>query len=330
MSDIAAAITFDIILLAAFLALLVKSAIFAVNAVVKFSKIVGISELVAGFIIVSIATSTPEISVAVFSVYTDNVGITLGDIFGSNVTNIALITPLLLLASPLKRIERSTVQKLVPLFIIASAIPILLLAVQQGSRFIGVALLAFFGFFMYRSLKRNNVNEPASNGNSEVKEQGSSAAKQFLFFLIGIALVVTSAYFIVNSASSLAEMTGLRESVLGATIVALGTSLPELVVSIVSVRKGHLDLALGNIVGSSVTNIALILGIVLVLTQADVSFGILSTLIFFVLLVHAILFIFLRSHRIARWQSIMLFAIYAIFLITIYEAQIVIGGVRFG
>lgn len=330
LSDIAAAITFDMILLAAFLALLVKSAIFAVNSIVKFSKIVGISELVAGFIIVSIATSTPEISVAVFSVYTDNVGITLGDIFGSNVTNIALITPLLLLASPLKRIERSTVQKLVPLFIIASAIPILLLAVQQGSRFIGVALLAFFGFFMYRSLKRNNVNEPASNGNSEVKEQGSSAAKQFLFFLIGIALVVTSAYFIVNSASSLAEMTGLRESVLGATIVALGTSLPELVVSIVSVRKGHLDLALGNIVGSSVTNIALILGIVLVLTQADVSFGILSTLIFFVLLVHAILFIFLRSHRIARWQSIMLFAIYAIFLITIYEAQIVIGGVRFG
>jgi cation:H+ antiporter len=330
LSDIAAAITFDIILLAAFLTLLVKSAIFAVNSIVKFSKIVGISELVAGLIIVSIATSTPEISVAVFSVYTDNVGITLGDIFGSNVTNIALITPLLLLASTLKRIEKSTVQKLIPLFIIASVIPVLLLAVQQGSRFIGVALLAFYGFFMYRSLKRNNANEPASNGNSEGKEQGSSAAKQFLFFIVGIALVITSAHFIVNSASSIAEMTGLRKSVLGATIVALGTSLPELAVSIVSVRKGHLNLALGNIVGSSVTNIALILGIVLVLTQADVNFGILSTLIFFVLLVHAILFIFLRSHRIARWQSIVLFAIYAAFLITIYEIQIVIGGVRFG
>lgn len=323
-SDIAAAIAFDMILLAAFLALLVKSAVFAVNAIVKFSKIVGISELVAGFIIVSIATSTPEISVAVFSVYTDNVGITLGDIFGSNVTNIALIAPLLLLVSPLKRIQRSTVQKLVPSFIIASVIPILLLAVQQGSRFIGVALLVFFGFFMYRNLKRDNIGKPASNGNSEGKEQGS-AAKQFLFFIIGIALVIASAHFIVNSASSIAEMTGLRKSVLGATIVALGTSLPELVVSIISVRKGHLDLALGNIVGSSVTNIALILGIVLVLTQADVNFGILSTLIFFVLLVHAILFVFLRSHRITRWQSLMLFAIYAVFLITIYEIQTVIG-----
>jgi cation:H+ antiporter len=250
LSDIATAITFDAILLVAFLALLVKSAIIAVNAIIKFSRIVGISELAAGFVIVSIATSTPEISVAVFSVYTDNVGITLGDIFGSNVTNIALIAPLLLLASPLKRIKKNTVQKLIPLFIIASVIPILLLAAQQGSKFIGVTLLAFFGSFMYKSLKRRNTGKPASSGNSEGKKQGSSATKQFLFFLIGIALVVTSAHFIVNSASSIAEITGLRKFVLGATIVVLGTSLPELVVSIVSVRKGHIDLALGNIVGS--------------------------------------------------------------------------------
>ncbi|HXV45506.1 MAG TPA: sodium:calcium antiporter [Nitrososphaera sp.] len=329
MSDIAAAIIFDAVLLVAFLALLVKSAIFAVNAIAKFSKIVGISELVAGFVIVAITTSTPEISVAVFSVYTDNVGITLGDIFGSNVTNVALIAPILILASSLRRIEKSTVKKLIPLFIIASAIPILLLVAQQGSIFIGVALLALYGFFMYWSLKRNNSNEQANNINSEGKEQGSSAARQFLFFFIGIALVVTSAHFIVSSASAIAEMTGLRESVLGATIVALGTSLPELVVSIVSVRKRHLDLALGNIVGSSVTNIAMILGIVLVLTQAAIDFRILSTLIFFAVLAHAVLFVFLRSRRIARWQSIVLLAIYIAFLIAIYEVQIVIGGLRF-
>jgi cation:H+ antiporter len=328
LSDVATAITFDAVLLVAFLALLVKSAIFAVNAIVKFSKIVGISELVAGFVIVAITTSTPEISVAVFSVYTDNVGITLGDIFGSNVTNIALITPILLLASRLKRVEKSTVQKLIPLFIIASVIPILLLVAQQGSIFIGMVLLAFYGYFMRRSLKRNNFEQ--ANNNSEGKEHGSSAAKQFLFFIIGIALVITSAHFIVNSASSIAETTGLRESVLGATIVALGTSLPELVVSIVSVRKRHLDLALGNVVGSSVTNIALILGIVLVLTQATINFSILSTLIFFAVLAHAVLFVFLRSRRIAMWQSITLLAIYAAFLIAIYGVQIVIGGLRFG
>jgi cation:H+ antiporter len=183
---------------------------------------------------------------------------------------------------------------------------------------------------MHRSLKRNNSHEQANNTNSEGKEQNSSATRQFLSFIVGIALVITSAHFIVNSASSLAEMTGLRESVLGATIVALGTSLPELVVSIVSVRKKHLDLALGNIVGSSVTNIALILGIVLVVTQADVNFSVLSTLIFFVVLAHAVLFIFLRSRRITTWQSIMLFAIYAAFLITIYEVQIFVGAIGFG
>ena len=135
--------------------------------------------------------------------------------------------------------------------------------------------------------------------------------------------MITSAHFIVNSASSIAEITGLKTSVLGATIVALGTSLPELVVSIISVRKKHLELALGNIVGSSVTNIALINGIVLLLTQADVNFGILSTLIFFVEIAHTVLYVFLRSCRITRWQGIVLFAIYALFLIIIYEVQLV-------
>jgi cation:H+ antiporter len=328
LSDIAVTITFDIVLLAAFLILLVRSAVFAVNAIIKFSKMIGISELATGFIIVSIATSTPEISVAVFSVYSDNVGITLGDIFGSNVTNIALITPLLFLASPLRRIEKITVQKLVPLFIIASVIPILLLVVQQGSIFIGVALLAFYGYFLYRSFRRNNNTQ--SNGSTTERAKGSSATKQFLFFVIGIALVVISAHFIVDRASSIAEITGLRGSVLGATVIALGTSIPELVVSIVSVRKRHLDLALGNIVGSSVTNIALILGIVLVFSQATINFSILSTMIFFALIAHAVLFIFLRSRNMTVWRSVALLVIYGAFLFTIYEVQIFLGGIRIG
>jgi cation:H+ antiporter len=319
-----AAIALDLVLLGAFLALLVKSAIFAVNSIVKFSKISGISELVAGFVIVSVATSSPEISVAVFSVYTDNVGITLGDIFGSNVTNIALIAPLLLLTSPLKRIENHTVQKLIPLFVIASSIPVVLLVVQQGNVFVGAGLLAFYGYFTHRTLKRKTKAEASIETGIESKREGS-AKKEFLFFLIGIALVVTSAHFIVTSVSSIAEITGLRQSVLGATIVALGTSLPELVVSIISVRRRHLDLALGNIVGSSVTNISLILGIVLVMTQADINFGILSTLIFFGLVAHGIFFVFLRSRRIIWWQSIVLFAVYAVFLITIYGIQLFVG-----
>jgi cation:H+ antiporter len=273
-SDTLAIIIFHSLVLAAFMALLVRSAIFAVDSIVKFSKMAGISELAAGFAIVSISTSAPEISVAVFSVSSNNVGLTLGDIFGSNVTNIGLIAALFLLISPIRAIAKKTLKSLYPFLVAAAAIPaILLLLVQDGSRFVGVALLVFFTYFMYKLFKSNHSNknrnnnhrsknnEPpdirrnessVSSSSSSLSPLSGSRSKQIIFFVIGMALVILSARFIVQSASAIAESTGLQQSVIGATIIALGTSLPELAVDIVSVRRRHLDLALGDIVGSSV------------------------------------------------------------------------------
>ncbi len=312
----------DFALLVAFLAVLVRSALFAVESITKFSKIVGISELAVGFFIVALSTSMPEITVAIFSVQSDNVGITLGDIFGSNVTNIALITALFMLLSPIKLIKKKTILSLSPLLIICSIIPLLLLLVNEGSWLVGVMLLVLFGVFAYRMIHSNQKEyvEPKVSG---------SALKQFLFFAVGMILVIVSAKIIVDSVSSIAYQTGIRQSVLGATIVALGTSLPELTVDIVAVRRRHLDLALGDIIGSSITNIALILGIVLVFSQLTINFGVLSTLMAFVVITHITMFLFLRSGKIAKWQSVFLFAIYAAFLITIYEIQITIGGLKF-
>lgn len=122
---------------------------FLQESIVKFSKITGIGELAAGFVIVAVATSAPEISVAFFATQSDNVGITLGDIFGSNVTNIALISALFLLVSPVKQIEHKTLRMLLPLLLVASLVPLLLLITQEGSKFVGIALLAVFGFFLY-------------------------------------------------------------------------------------------------------------------------------------------------------------------------------------
>jgi cation:H+ antiporter len=260
--------------------------------------------------------------VAFFSVFTDNVGITLGDIFGSNITNISLIAALFLLLSPIRQIEKKTVRNLSPILVLSAVIPFLLLVAQEGSRFIGFALLAVFAFFMYRAFKSNQAD------NDRQKASGS-AYRQLLFFAIGIALVIISARFVVDSASSIAEFTGIRQSVLGSTIVALGTSLPELAVDLVAVRRRHLDLALGDIIGSSVTNIALVLGIVLVLSEVQVSFTVLSTLIVFVILTHAVMFLFIRFNHIRIWHSISLFAIYAAFMVVIYEIQILIGGLKF-
>lgn len=317
-------IVFDVIILAASLAVLVKSAIFAIERIVKFSKITGIGELAAGFVIVAVATSTPEISVAAFSTHTDNIGITLGDIFGSNVTNIALITGLFLLVSPIRQIERKTLKTLLPLLLASSAIPLALLITQQGSKFVGIALLAVFGFFLYYTFKFH----PPEPDNRQ-PEQGS-AIKQLVYFFVGIALVVISAKFIVDSASSIALATGIKQSVLGATIIALGTSLPELTVDIIAVRKRHLELALGDIIGSCITNITLVLGLVLVTSTISVNFDILSSLIGFAVLAPFVMFLFIRKAKIKKWHSVLLFAIYAAFMLTIYEVQFLLNGIKIG
>ncbi|MEM2761029.1 MAG: hypothetical protein QXW73_09620, partial [Nitrososphaerales archaeon] len=249
----------DIILLVAFLAILVRSASFAIEHLVRFTKITGISALAAGFVLLSVATSTPEIGVAVFSVQSDNVGITLGNLFGANITNVTLVAGLFILLAPIARMHEQTVKSLAPILLCASLIPLLLLLAQEGSRFIGIALLGVFSYFVYHTFKSKHEEE-------DKKKELGSPYKPLLFFLIGISIVIVSAKMVVDSASSIAEYTGIAESALGATIISIGTTLPELSVNIVAVRKKHLDLAIGNTVGSCLTNISMILGIVLVLS----------------------------------------------------------------
>jgi len=306
---------FNLVLLAIFLVILVKSAIFAINSIEKVTKRSGISQLAAGFVIVAVSTSIPEISLAIFSTQTDNVGLTLGNIFGSNVTNIGFVAALFLFLSPIRKMQVKTTKSLFPLLVTASSIPIILLLVQQGSKFIGIILLAIFAFFIYYVFKTNKLQ------NSEQREHGS-VYKPLLLFLVGIAIVIFSAKMIVDSASSIAEFTGIRQSVIGATLIALGTTLPELTISIVAVRKKSLDLAIGNIIGSCVTNITLILGLVLVLSPVEINFGILSTLISFTIGLPIVLFVLIRNGHIHKWQSMILFTMYLFFLIMIYEIQL--------
>jgi cation:H+ antiporter len=317
-------ILLDVIILAASIAVLVKSAIFAIERIVKFSKITGIGELAAGFVIVAVSTSTPEISVAVFSAHSDNIGLTLGDIFGSNVTNIGLIAGLFLLISPIRQIEHQALRRLLPLLLAASAIPLALLVSQQGSKLVGIALLAVFGFFLYYTFKFHTSQK------DKTSQEKGSAIKQLGYFFVGIALVIISAKFIVDSASSLAEATGIRQSVLGATIIAFGTSLPELTVDIIAVRKRHLELALGDIIGSCITNITLVLGLVLVFSAVDVNFGILSSLIGFAMIAPFAMFLFIRKAKIKKWYSVALLAIYGAFLFVLYEVQFFFNGVKIG
>jgi cation:H+ antiporter len=304
---------FYFVIFIGFILVLVKSAMFTIDNIVKFCKISGVSEFAAGFIIIAISTSLPEISVAFFATYSDNVEITLGDIFGSNITNIALITPIFFLLSPIKILEKTKI-KGINLLLISSIIPIFLL-VYPGDEIVGMILLAIFGLFVYVIFKSNprEIDESIKSSNSD------SYRRPLVYFLIGMTIVIISAKIIVDSATIIADSTGIGQSVIGSTIIALGTSLPELTVGIIAVRRKYLALTLGNIIGSCVTNITLILGIVLIISENHIDFTIISTLIVFAIITSLILFMFLRTKEILIWYSIFLLILYNVYLFTINE-----------
>lgn len=308
----------ELLLLIIFLTLLVISSNQAVNSISKFSKIVGISELSSGLVIVAISTSLPETTVSIFSATSGNMGITLGDVFGSNVTNIALIAAILLMLSPIRRIEdRSTVNSLSRQLVITSLIPFLLLLVRADSRIIGVILLGSFAYFVYHTLKHGREKERMPVSDSPIK--------QFLIFLVMISIVIVSARIVVESASSIASLTGVRESIIGASIVAIGTSLPELSVDTIAVKKGHLGLALGDIIGSCVANITLVLGIALCLSAVSTDFRILIELISFAIVAPLVMFAFIRKGKVSRWNGVALLAIYVAFLALMFGTQVSFG-----
>lgn len=306
-------ITVYSVALAGFLLVLVKSSIYAIDSIVKFCKATRISELGAGFVIIAISTNMPEIAVTLFSSYSHNIQLAVGNSFGSNVANIAFIAALFLFLSPIKQLERKTVRGIFPL-LIAFAIPVLFLVIHQGNIIIGILLLGVFSMFVYHSLQSNQQKSVTSI-------VLSSYRKPLLSFLVGIAFVIISSRMVVTSASLIAESTGIGEVALGATIIAIGTSLPELTVDIVAARKRHIDLALGDIIGSSVTNVTLILGLAIVTSAVQIDFVVFNSIIIFAAVAPLTMFMFLRTGHIKKWHSVSLLLIYAIFLFVIYGIQ---------
>ena len=317
------AIFIQIILLIVFLAVLVFSANLAVDAISKFSREVGISELSSGLVIVAVSTSLPEVTVAIFSSTTGNMGISLGNVFGSNVTNIALIAALLLIVSPVRRLDdRKMVVSLSRQLLLVSLIPFLLLVVRADGRIIGVGLLIIFTYFVYNTIRTGRNKKEHQNENDP-----GSPFKHLLIFFVTIAFVVLAARIVVESASAIAATTGVRESIIGASIVALGTSLPELSVDMVAAKKGHMGLALGDIIGSCVTNIALVLGIALALATVTTDFRILTEMISFAIGAPLVMFVFIRKGRISKWHGIVLLLIYAAFLAVMVETQVSLASI---
>lgn len=309
-----------IILLVSIVFLVVGSE-FTINNSVKISDMTGFGKTTIGFLLVGLATSLPELSVSIFAVATpQNVGVSLGNVLGSNIVNIALVLGVCILIIVLKRprypsflltIAKGEMGNLQFGLFIASIIPLALLYIGYASRFIGIILLGIFVFYtvqLARSNKTKISKEDQVSDRRRVRRYISLA-------VTGAVVVIATAFFIVESSSFIAISVGIPRVVIGATIVAFGTSIPELATAISSARKGHFDLALGNIVGSGFVNITLILGVALVASPLTVNIAAFSNLALFSLILNLFLWYFLGSERISWREGVLLLSLYVVFLV---------------
>ena len=248
----------------------------------------GVSELVIGLTIVALGTSLPELVISVGSAVKGSPGIALGNVIGSNIFNGLLILGVTALITPIRFNSRMLTRE-IPFNLLASIVLILVsgsMLVGGGkgefvTRYGGLLLLCFLAVFVRYTFSIPNDDDV------EALEKPMSIGKVLLFILLGLAGLIFGGNIFVNGATELARVAGLSEAVIGITIVSAGSSLPELAVSVSAARKGNVGIALGNVLGSNILNIFLILGCSATITP--ISLDGFSFVDFYVLLTSSLL-----------------------------------------
>ncbi len=318
----------DVIIFALSIFVLSKSANTVIKSSVKIARITKLGELTIGFLVLSIATTIPELAVSSSAIISGDVGISLGNILGSSVTNICLLIGLIGLLHPM-RIAEKTLMKLIEILSLSSLILIILLVTNSLSKPIGIALLIVYLLFGLYSVKKKitlgDIRFDKTLNLINKFKFSSGFYKSIFFLIIGLILVLFSSWYVVNSASNIAMSLGVAKSVIGATIIAVGTSLPELSTAVAASKEGHLKLGLGNIIGACLTNLTLVLGLILVLSPLTIAIDIFITLVGFVLISNVLLLIFIGSigrKKLERFEGAILLIVYIIFLILTFSATI--------
>lgn len=247
-------------LLAVGFVLLVKGADWFVEGASKVAEKFGIPQLVIGLTIVAMGTSLPEAAVSVSAALKGSAGITIGNVVGSNILNILLILGITAAIKPIA-VQKSTVRYEIPFVILVSA---LLMGIGYTDHTVGrvdgiilwALMIGYLGYLLVMSKKGAPL--PGEEGAAE--EKPAPVWKMLLLIVLGGAMIVVGSDVAVDAATELARIFGMSERLIGLTIVAFGTSLPELVTSVTAAIKGKADIAVGNIVGSNIFNILFVVG----------------------------------------------------------------------
>lgn len=314
----------DIILLIIGFIVLVKGADWFVDAASALAQNFNLSKMLIALTIVAFGTSAPEFAVSIKSSIVGSGDIVLGNVIGSNILNVLLILGTCGCIHTLN-VKNATVKKELPIVILLSTLLVVLMSdvllsgakVNSITRSDGISILLFFSVFVYYliSTMRNKVDS------EEDEKPKYGVVKSIIFTVIGICCLVLGSNAVVDSASSIAKVLGVSERMISLTIIALGTSLPELVTSVIATKKGEYDIAIGNVVGSNIFNIGIVLGLPLVIFGGIPSFTI--NIIDLIALIVSALLLFLfsfKDYKINRKEGIIFLIVFVI-----YYSFVIIG-----
>ena len=299
--------------------LLIKGADLLVDGSSSIAKKRNISDLVIGLTIVAFGTSAPELFVNISASIDGNADIAIGNILGSNIANIFLILGISALVRKLT-VQSSTIWKEIPFSLLAVVVVGFMandvLIDGQANSFLsridGLILICFFIIFMYYIVEISKK----SNTQNDESIKTMSTLKSTIYIVLGLVGLVIGGQWIVDGATEIATGLGVSQSLIGLTVVAIGTSLPEMATSVVAAYKGKSDIAIGNVVGSNIFNIFWILGLSAFIkplpfklsSNVDILMATLASLFLF-------LFLFIgEKHKLQKWQGVMFILIYVAYL----------------
>jgi len=308
----------------------------AIQNALKVSKITRLGKTAVGFTLIAFSTSLPELTVAVAAVFYGGAPLSVGNVLGSNIVNICLVVGIAAIILYVKRprgingADNHNAGSVIPTFakqdlsnihfglLVSSIIPLGLIYVGSATWTVGFVLISICAVYMFQMAK---VRIPEENGEPVAEEEKNKLRRFVILTILGAIGVVVSANFLVDSAVVIAGAVGIPQTIVGATIVAIGTSLPELTLDLKAFLRGHSALALGDIIGSSFMNITLILGITLFLPAVlgrpvVMNMSVYENLVIFSIITNLFFWYFLSQGKISWKEGALFLCIYALFIYT--------------
>ena len=299
-----------VILLVVGFVMLIKGADWFVDGAAGIAARFGIPQLVIGLTIVAMGTSAPEAAVSITAATSGNAGITIGNVIGSNILNVLLILGITAAITSVA-VQHSTVKWEMPfMHVITIVLAVLGLTGGEIVLWEGIVLWALFLVYLGYLFKM------AKNGSQEEEEEELLPLwKQLLMLVVGIVAIVFGSDLTVDNATIIAEALGMDDRLIGLTIVAFGTSLPELVTSVTAARKGKADIAIGNIVGSNVFNILFVVGTTALITPVAFKAGFLIDSAVALIAGLILWFGVMKEHKLKRPVGIVMLVAYALYFV---------------